>query len=41
MRAAQMAVYHQLLGITKPVPPVTAHDKSLHAQFEALIKALK
>ena len=40
LRAAQMAVY-QLLGITKVVPPVTPHDKSLHAQFEALIKALK
>jgi oleate hydratase len=40
VRAAQMAVY-QLLGITKPIPPVTAHDKSLHAQFDALVKALK
>ncbi|MDP4076385.1 oleate hydratase [Acidovorax sp. A1169] len=40
VRAAQMAVY-QLLGIEKPVPPVTPHDKSLHAQLEALIKALK
>jgi oleate hydratase len=40
VRAAQMAVY-QLLGITKPIPPVTPHDKSLHAQFEALVKALK
>jgi oleate hydratase len=40
VRAAQMAVY-QLLGITKPIPPVTAHDKSLHARFEALVKALK
>jgi oleate hydratase len=40
VRAAQMAVY-QLLGITKPVPPVTPHDKSLHVQFDALIKALK
>lgn len=35
VRAAQMAVY-QLLGITKPIPPVTRHDQSLHAQFEAL-----
>lgn len=40
VRAAQIAVY-QLLGITKPVPPVTPHDKSLHAQFDALVKALK
>ncbi|MCV2364401.1 oleate hydratase [Paucibacter sp. DJ1R-11] len=40
VRAAQMAVY-QLLGITKPIPAVSAHDKSLHAQFEALVKALK
>jgi oleate hydratase len=40
VRAAQMAVY-QLLDIEKPIPPVTAHDKSLHAQFEALVKALK
>jgi oleate hydratase len=40
VRAAQMAVY-QLLDITKPIPPVMRHDKSLHAQFEALVKALK
>jgi oleate hydratase len=40
VRAAQMAVY-RLLGITKPIPPVTPHDKSLQAQFEALVKALK
>ena len=40
VRAAQMAVY-QLLDITKAIPPVTRHDKSLHAQFEALVKALK
>ncbi len=40
VRAAQMAVY-QLLDIAKPIPPVTAHDKSLHARFEALVKALK
>jgi oleate hydratase len=37
-RAAQMAVY-QLLGIHREFPPVTAHDRSLHTQFEALIKA--
>lgn len=40
VRAAQMAVY-ELLGITQEIPPVTRHDKSLHAQFEALVKALK
>jgi len=40
VRAAQMAVY-QLLNITKPIPPVTPHDKSLRAQFDALVKALK
>ena len=40
VRAAQMAVY-QLLGISREVPPVTPHDKSLHAEFEALLKAFK
>ena len=40
VRAAQMAVY-ELLGITRKVPPVTPHDKSLHTQFEALLKAFK
>ncbi len=40
VRAAQMAVY-QLLGISRAVPPVTAHDKSMHAQFEAVVKAFK
>ena len=40
VRAAQMAVY-QLLGIQRDIPPVTPHGGSLHAQFEALVKALK
>ena len=40
VRAAQMAVY-ELLGIDRKIPPVTPHDKSLHVQFEALIKAFK
>jgi len=40
VRAAQMAVY-QLLGIDRPIPPITPHDKSLRVQFEALIKAFK
>ena len=38
VRAAQMAVY-ELLDIDRKVPPVTPHDKSLRAQFEALVKA--
>jgi oleate hydratase len=40
VRAAQMAVY-ELLGIERKIPPVTPHAKSLHVQFEALIKALE
>jgi oleate hydratase len=40
VRAAQMAVY-ELLGIAKPIPLVTPHDKSLRARFDALLKALK
>ena len=40
VRAAQMAVY-QSLGIQRGIPPVTPHDGPLHAQFEALVKALK
>ena len=40
VRAAQMAVY-ELLGIDRKVPPITPHDKSIRAQFEALIKAFK
>ena len=40
VRAAQMAVY-ELLGIGLEIPPVTPHDKSLPAEFEALIKAFK
>jgi oleate hydratase len=40
VRAAQMAVY-QLLGIDRPVPPVTPHDKSIRVQFEALVKSLQ
>ena len=40
VRAAQMAVY-ELFGVERKVPPVTPHDKSLHTQFEALIKAFK
>jgi oleate hydratase len=40
VRVAQMAVY-ELLGIERKIPPVTPHDKSLHTEFEALIKAFK
>jgi len=40
VRAAQMAVY-ELLGIRRPVPPVTPHDKSLKTQLDALMKAFK
>jgi oleate hydratase len=40
VRAAQMAVY-ELLGINRRIPPVTPHDQSIHAQFEALVKAMK
>jgi oleate hydratase len=40
VRAAQMSVY-ELLGIEREIPPVTPHDKSLEAEFEALIKSFK
>jgi oleate hydratase len=40
VRAAQIAVY-QLLGVDRKIPPVTPHDKSLHTQFEALVKAFE
>jgi oleate hydratase len=38
VRAAQIAVY-QLLGITRPIPPITRHDKSLHVLIETVEKA--
>jgi oleate hydratase len=40
VRAAQMAVY-ELLGIDRKIPPITPHAKSLHTQFEALVKAFR
>ncbi len=40
VRAAQMAVY-ELPGIDRKIPPLTPHAKSLHVQFEALIKAFE
>ena len=39
VRVAQMAVY-QLLNLQRPIPKVSAYDTSLHAKWEALIKAL-
>jgi oleate hydratase len=35
-----MAVY-ELLGIDRRIPPVTPHAKSLHVQFDALVKAFQ
>ena len=35
-----MAVY-ELLGIDREIPPVTPHDKSIHTQIKALIKAFE
>jgi oleate hydratase len=40
VRAAQIAVY-EFLGIDRPIPPISHHDKSLRVQVEALIKAFK
>ena len=40
VRAAQMAVY-ELLGIERAVPPISLHDHSFLAQFDAVIKAFK
>lgn len=40
VRAAQIAVY-ELLGVDRPIPPVTAHDKSRTTQLAALIKAFR
>jgi oleate hydratase len=40
VRAAQMAVY-EFLGIDRNIPPVTPYAKSIHAQFDAMIKAFK
>ncbi|CAL78000.1 Conserved hypothetical protein; Putative myosin-cross-reactive antigen [Bradyrhizobium sp. ORS 278] len=38
VRAAQMAVY-QLLDITRAIPPITRHDKSLRVLIETVEKA--
>lgn len=40
VRAAQMAVY-EFLGIDRKIPPVTPHDKSFGARFDAVAKAFK
>ncbi len=40
VRAAQMAVY-QLLEITRAIPPITPHDKTLRTQFDALLKSFR
>jgi len=40
VRAAQIAVY-TLLDVTREVPPVSPHDKSLRVQIDALIKAFR
>ena len=40
VRAAQIAVYG-LLGVDRQIPPITANDKSLRVQFDALVKAFK
>ena len=38
--AAQTAVY-ELLHIDRKIPPVTRHDRSIKAEFEALVKAFE
>ena len=38
VRVAQMAVY-ELLGITREIPPILHHDRSLKVQFESVLKA--
>jgi oleate hydratase len=40
VRAAQTAVY-QLMNVDREVRPVKRHDKSVRAQFEALVKAFE
>ena len=40
VRAARIAVY-ELLGIDRKIPPITPHDRSFRAEFEALIKPFK
>jgi oleate hydratase len=40
VRAAQRAVY-EMLNLSLPIPPVTPHDTSVRAKFDAVIKAFK
>ena len=40
VRTAQMAVY-KLLDITREIPPILHHDKSLKVNFDAVIKAFQ
>jgi hypothetical protein len=40
LRAAQTPAYPRM-GVKAPIPPVAARAESLHAQFDALFKALK
>jgi oleate hydratase len=37
----QSPAVYELPGIDRKIPPVTPHAKSLHVQFEALIKAFE
>ncbi len=38
VRVAQTVVY-QLLGVDRPVTPITANDKSIKVEIDAVIKA--
>jgi oleate hydratase len=40
VRVAQMAVY-ELLGITREIPPILHHDRSLKVQFDSILKAFR
>ena len=40
VRVAQTAVY-QLLNIDREIPPILHHDKSIAANYEAVVKAFK
>ena len=40
VRVAQMAVY-ELLGITREIPPILHHDRSVKVQFDSILKAFR
>jgi myosin-crossreactive antigen len=40
VRVAQMAVY-ELLGITREIPPILHHDRSVKGQFDWILKAFR